>query len=42
MNQVGTVNTLASARIRGFKKKTPKHTWLCAGISPAWYALQAW
>jgi len=23
-----------------WKKKTPKHTWLCAGISPVWYALQ--
>jgi len=22
------------------KKKTPKRTWLCAGISPVWYALQ--
>jgi len=23
-----------------FRKKLPKHTWLCAGISPVWYALQ--
>ena len=35
------LNTLASARIREFsKKKTPKPTWLCTGISPVWYALQ--
>jgi len=25
-----------------FRKKTPKRTWLCAGLSPVWYALQAW
>jgi len=23
-----------------FAKKTPKRMWLCAGISPIWYALQ--
>jgi len=29
------VNTLASGRFRGcLWKKTPKRTWLCAGISP--------
>ena len=34
-------NTLASARIRGFlEKKTPKRTWICAGISLVRYALQ--
>jgi len=28
---------------RGFsQKKTPKHTWLCAGISLVRYALQTW
>jgi len=25
---------------RDFRKKTPKSTWLCVGISPVWYALQ--
>jgi len=29
-----------SARFRDFRKKTPKRTWLCAGISPVRYALQ--
>jgi len=24
------------------RKKTPKRMWLCAGISPVWYALQTW
>ena len=37
----GFVNTLTSARFRGFsEKKLPKRTWLCAGISPVRYALQ--
>ena len=27
-------NTLGSGCFWGFPKKTPKHTWLCAGISP--------
>jgi len=27
-------------RFRDFRKKTPKRTWLCAGISPVRYALQ--
>ena len=35
------LNTLASAKIRGFsEKKTPKHTWLCTGIALVQYALQ--
>jgi len=35
------LNTLASAKIQGFsEKKTPKHTWLCAGIALVQYALQ--
>jgi len=25
-----------------FRKKTPKRTWLCVGISPVRYALQTW
>jgi len=25
-----------------FRKKTPKHTWLCAGVSPLLYELQTW
>jgi len=33
-------NSLASTRIQRFSKKTPKRTWLCARISPVWYALQ--
>ena len=41
LKKLMSFNSLASAKIRGFsKKKTPKHTWLCAGISPVWYALQ--
>ena len=38
-----TINTLASGCFQGFsEKKTPKRTWLCAGISLVWYALQTW
>jgi len=34
-------NTLASTRIQEFsEKKTPKRTWLCAGLSLVRYALQ--
>jgi len=34
-------NTLAPGWFWGFsEKKTPKRTWLCAGISPVRYALQ--
>ena len=37
------VNSLPSARFRAFlEKRTPEHTWLCAGISLVWYALQTW
>jgi len=32
----GDINTSASGRFWGFLKKTPKCTWLCAGISPVW------
>jgi len=28
------------AAFRAFRKKTPKRTWLCTGISPVRYALQ--
>jgi len=31
--QLTFLNTLVSARKGDFKKKTPKRTWLCAGIS---------
>ena len=35
--------TLASGWIRGFSgKKTPKRTWLCAGISPLLFGLRTW
>jgi len=27
-------------RFGDIRKKTPKRTWLCTGISPVWYALQ--
>jgi len=26
----------------GIKKKMPKHTWLCTGISPLLYGLRTW
>jgi len=42
-NVPGKFNSLASVRFRGFsEKKTPKCTWLCAGISPVRFALQTW
>jgi len=25
-----------------FRKKTPKHMWLCAGISPLLFGLRTW
>jgi len=31
-----------SAAFGDFWKKTPKRTWLCAGISPLLYGLQTW
>jgi len=35
------LNTLASGCFRGFsKKKPPKRTWLCAGISPLLFRLR--
>jgi len=30
------------AAFRDFSKKTPKSTWLCAGISPLLYRLRTW
>ena len=32
--RIQTLNTLAFDCFRGFSKKTPKRTWLFAGISP--------
>jgi len=29
-------NISASGWKRDFRKKTPKRTWLCVGISPVW------
>jgi len=40
---VFVMNSLVSARFWWFsKKKTPKRTWFCAGISSVRYALQTW
>jgi len=35
-------NTLASGWKRGFSKKIPKRTWLCAGISLVLLVLRTW
>jgi len=35
-------NSLASGCFRGFSEKTPKRTWLCAGISPLLFGLRTW
>jgi len=33
------ITLLREAAFGDFQEKTPKRTWLCAKISPVWYAL---
>ena len=37
-----TLTVWRPAAFGDFRKKTPKRTWLCVGISPVRYALQTW
>jgi len=40
--RVGPLALWCLAAFGDFRKKTPKRTWLCAGISPLQFGLRTW